>query len=233
MHVVLLFWLVFMPVVAEAFRVSPMQLDLEPLSGRNSSTIIIENTGDEPVAVEMRVEHRVIHPDGTETRTPRDDDFLVFPPMATVQPNRTQAVRVQYLGQEPLTTSQSFIVFAKQLPVDFSDANTGVQFAFEFGVSVQVVPPKAAPAVAATVKTLKANSVVLDVENTGTKYARLTLGRWILHDDAGQIGELTSDALREAIAQPLIQPQTTRVIELPLPDNLKGKRITTARFDSQ
>lgn len=214
---------------AFAFRVTPMVHDLSPAGNGSTVTLRIENTTGDRLPVELYAQARTIKKDGSADLSPADNDFLIFPPQVVVEPNTIQSVRVQYIGNPDIETSKGYVVNVAQLPVGFdAEDQSGVQFTFNFGVSLNVVPPGAEPDVSVSGSRVINGEVEVEVVNTGAAYTRLNNGRWI-YRYGGSEHVLEDEALREAIGQPLIQPQTTRVIRLPLPPGYgKGQEINVA-----
>ncbi len=214
---------------ALAFRVTPMVHDLTPVGNGSSVTLRIENTTTERLPVELFAQARTIKKDGSAELSPADDDFLIFPPQMVVEPNTIQSIRVQYIGDPNIEISKGYVVNVAQLPVEFDPENqSGVQFTFNFGVSINVVPLNAEPNITISESSVKNNAVFVDVVNSGTAYTRLNNGQWI-YRYGGSEHVLEDEALREAINQPLIQPQTTRLIRLPLPPGYQqGQEIDIA-----
>ena len=107
--------------------------------------IAIRNPRKVPLPVTFEMVERTINPDGTEVHTPADGMFTIFPAQATIQPGRTQTVRVQWLGpQSP--KSRSFTMFATELPVDLSESGeSGVKRILRMGVSVHIASSTARP----------------------------------------------------------------------------------------
>lgn len=220
------------PQEALAWRVSPMVYDLEPTGQNSSKTLRVENQDEKPLPVELYAESRVILPDGKETRAPADDDFLIFPPQAIIEPGKSQAFRVQYIGSPDIKASKTYVVTVSQLPVDVSKIKgSGVQFVFKFGTSANVVPPGAQPVLkvlSASVADVKGQGhrVLISVENTGTSYARLNQGTWTIRNASGKTVTLAGDQLRSMLDMSMIQPGTRRDISFPVPADFQGNGVT-------
>lgn len=211
---------------ANAFRVSPMVYDLAPSGPAASKTIRVQNTTEDKLPVEIYAEKRVIHADGSESREPADDDFLIFPPQAIIDANGVQAVRVQYIGDPSIKNSAGYVVTVAQIPVDLKNLeNSGVQFTFQFGTSVNVVPSKAKAKIEVLETKPAEGGVDLHLKNSGNSYTRLSLGQWIFSNNEGKQVILEGNDLKEAISQPLIQPNTERNITLPLPDDWDKSQV--------
>lgn len=220
--------------VASAMRVTPMVYTLEPSGPRSSQTVTVDNTTGRPLAIETSVVRRTIAEDGTETREPADDDFLVFPPQAVIEPNQSQALRVRYIGDPQLTSSVSYIVFVKQVPVSFEKdfQGAGVSFAFNFGTAADVIPVGAAPDLQLeSAERLPDGRWRLRIVNNGPAVTRVSDWRWRLQLASGREIPLEDEALREQLAGPMVMPNGgARVFTLKLPEEVGQERITGVAF---
>jgi len=126
---------------AAAFRVEPMSADLAPTGSDTKGEIRIENPHDHPITIEVITEQRDFDANGKETRTPADDDFLIFPPQTLVQPGKTQLIRYQYIGDPKISATKAYVINVRQLPIDLKpDAQSGMKFLYNFGLARYVVP---------------------------------------------------------------------------------------------
>jgi fimbrial chaperone protein len=126
---------------AAAFRVDPMSADLASSGPDAKAEIRIENPHDHPITIELVTEQRDFDANGKETRTPAEDDFLIFPPQTLVQPGKTQLVRYQYIGDPKIPATKAFVINVRQLPIDLKpDAASGMKFLYNFGLARYVVP---------------------------------------------------------------------------------------------
>ena len=197
-----------------------MSYDLTPSGTGTQQNIRVENNGSTPAAVEVTVERRHILPDGSEKREPADDDFLVFPPQGIVPANGFQTFRVQYIGSPTLQKTALYTVTIAQLPVDTSGADTSqVQIVFHLGTLAAVWPADLKPVLQVTSvsPSTDPNKLTVRISNQGNRYARLRGGQWTLTDGAGKKDVLDADTVAKGIDQPLIEPGTERVVELPVP----------------
>ena len=224
-----LFFISFTP-NAEAFRVSPMTYDLAPHGQNSTKTIRVENRGAKKLSIELIAEKRIIKKDGSDERMPAEDDFLIFPPQAVIEPGSVQAIKVKYIGDPEIKESVGYVVSVAQLPVDFTgeEGQSGVSVSFKFGTSVNVVPKGSKEKIKITdQKVVKDNKVKISLKNEGNKYSRMIYGKWPFTNSQGKKFELQDEKLNSAISQPLIQPNSERVIEIKLPDdfNTDGLKI--------
>ena len=205
---------------AVAASVSPMQLELGVAERQQ---ITLENDGSKPITVETGVFRRSFNEIGEQHLEPSDADFLIFPPLAVIQPGKTQAFQLQHVGPIP-TTSQSYYVKLKQLPVDVDPVETQggrLKFLFAFNVAVNLVPPGAEPALSIEKIKQGGDEVEIIFANSGSRYFYLRDldvhfnidGKSLPLDGAG------TQALAE---QNVVVPGDRRRVILPLPAGVTG-----------
>jgi len=125
---------------ADAARVSPMIVDLEPSGNGSVARVELTNDAQRDIPFEVRVMHGEISEAGELTLTPADDDFLVFPAQAIVQSNTQQVFRLQYVGDPDLSRSDIYYMSIQQVPVQIEPAQSQVQVVVNYNVLVNVVP---------------------------------------------------------------------------------------------
>lgn len=184
---------------AHAMRVSPMVLELSPTGSGASGRIEVQNTTNANLAFETRVTRITFSEDGVATEVPADEDFLIVPPQGVLPPGGRQVVRVQWVGTQPLTASQSYYVSVNQLPVaiDRPDGSSGagqLQIVYHMKALVVVAPRDAQPnvsAVAARATTIQVAAtgdqpaqqrpgVEVTLRNTGARHAFMSGVTWRL-----------------------------------------------------
>lgn len=133
-------------VCANAMIVQPVVIDLTTAGRAMSQVIIVENTFDKPLPVEIRMEALELTADGVHATGKDPGDLAVFPPQSLIQPGQRQSFRVQYVGDPALARSKHYFVTAAQLPVQTNDAQSNVQLLYNFQVLVSVSPDGAKPA---------------------------------------------------------------------------------------
>jgi fimbrial chaperone protein len=201
--------------LALAYDVSPMIYELAPSGPRSVQVLRIHNDSDRPITIELEAERRQFDEQGRESRTPADDDFILFPPQAVIPPGQTQAVRVQYVGPQALERSVMYTVTVKQVPVALPlNGPSGVQFVFNFSTVANIVPPGARAVVEAVSVTRVENGYALRLRNTGNKYANLALSRVTL-TAGGQSTVVEGDAWRRALGSSWLLPGNQRIITIP------------------
>lgn len=138
----------FMPTVAEASRVSPMIVEMEPTGRRSVARIELTSESPRDIAYEVQMMRGDISPEGELSLEPADEEFVVFPPQVVVEARSQQVFRVQYVGEEALSQSQVYYLAIRQVPVEFDPGVNQVQVVVNFNVLINVVPEDAAPVAA-------------------------------------------------------------------------------------
>lgn len=212
-------------------RVQPMSYDLSPAGNKARQDLRVENTASTPTPVEIRVERREILPDGSDKRTPADDDFLVFPPQGIVPANGFQTFRIQYIGEPAIKETRLYLVTVAQVPVSGAgEAATGIKIVYNIGTLAAVSPANATPRIVVIGAKPAANPKMIEVtaENQGNGYTRLRNGAWTLTSGDGKAETLEGEALRAAIDNALIEPGKRRVLPLPVSEGFKREGATAS-----
>lgn len=223
-------FVIFAGAIAYAYEVSPMRVILVPGEGRSQATITVNNTRDRPLPIEMRVLRRHVAADGTQTFTPADDDFIVFPPQIQVPNGQSQAIRFQYVGTPEISTSQAYVVQVTEVAVS-PPGFSGINVTYNFGVAVYVEPPRAVERLTVVSAQVEGGRIRFQVRNDGTRWALLN-DNALAVEAGGQRVELGRDQYSERIDNPLIPPNSTRSFEMPIPE-LSGSGAATIRLRSQ
>ncbi len=176
--------LALQPITAQAAKVSPMIVELEPIGRDTVARIELTNDGARDIPYEVLMMRGIISEDGELGMQPADDQFLVFPAQAVVEGNSQQVFRVQYVGDPDLPQSETFYMSIRQVPVDFEGGSSQVQVVVNYNVLMNVVPDGTSPA--ATVSEVEAATddgqagLRLRVGNDGTRYFMAGLSEWTI-----------------------------------------------------
>ena len=221
---------------AGAFQLLPMSMELAPTGNKATQTFAITNEATEPVAVQVFIVLRNVALDGTETLTPADADFLVFPPQAAVPAGKTQLVQVRWLGSRAPTTELAYRIIAEQLPVALE--NRGAQGArleilMRYEGAVYITPPGVAPDVVvdavASVQTPEGQRLAVTLHNKGTAHGLLDQAVLTVAG-RGANGQPASTELRGEALGPMASPNILaggkRQFLLPWPANLAPEGLT-------
>lgn len=170
---------------AHAISVTPVVVDLQPTGSRMSQVVTIENKYARPVVLEIKIQEANYTDDGLKGTGKDSDDLLVFPPQMSIDPGKTQAIRIQYVGDPALTKSKHYFVTVAQLPVKLEEsAPTVVQLLYNFQVVVGVGVPGARP-------NLQVTKSEVSTSGDGKPRAAITVT-----NDAATYGFLTGGTLR-------------------------------------
>ncbi|MGH1467904.1 MAG: hypothetical protein ACRBBP_03360, partial [Bdellovibrionales bacterium] len=161
---IILFWSFFLiSLTAEAFKVSPIELNFSNKGKSVVQTILVENTTDAKVPVEIFAYDR-IHIAGKEKRV-RTRDFYYFPKQFILKPGEKRNIRVSWMGirskQAPkdkklamkkgktsIAQEKAYRLEIKQVPVNLKKnkaKKTGIKFLYNYVASLYVTPPSAKP----------------------------------------------------------------------------------------
>lgn len=155
--------------------------------------LMIRNTDAMPITLEITPYRVTVDDTGKATRTPEDNDVILFPPQTIVQPGAEQAIQVRYVGEPAVAEGRLYAIVVSQLPVDFTKVTNGdasetqVKIGFDF-VSHMVVQPAAARAVLSLTPVVRQpnGDLTFDVSNTGNGVALLRNAEWKLTQGGGQ-----------------------------------------------
>ena len=213
---------------AQAYDLRPIVLQLSPTGPGTTQSVIITNSHDEPIAIELRAFRREQKPDGTEDRVPEDEDIIISPPQLVIAPGASQSVRVRWVGNPAPDHELSYRLVSEQLPIklasekrgDFS-ANVSVNYRYE--AALYVTPDNAAP----SAQIVRAEPVTdqngmpmleLEIANSGTRRATLEEPRLKLTSASGQEVTLEGDAVKP-LAQMVTLVGAHRTVRVAWPEN--------------
>lgn len=205
---------------SEAYRVTPLLLELTDTGRDRAGQIRVENTTDRPLTFEAYALDWTISEDGERTTAPAAAPLLIFPPQAIVPPGETQVVRVEWVGGA-VEKSRDFIVMVEQLPVDFTpdqEDGSGVQFLFNFGAAVHISPDGASAELNIASARQEDGVAIVRVENTGARHAYLG-DRGLMITSGETAYEYTGDELAEAMGNTLIAAGAVREVRIALPED--------------
>lgn len=204
MHNIFLYTLIIgllMPNAAYAFKLVPMSVKMTP-SGRGATeSFVVDNSGAKPIAVEMKVFVRSMTEDGEDLLTEDEGDFVVFPSQMVIMPGESQAVRLQWLGQQDPEHELAYRLIAEQLPLDLDEEvidGGRINVLFRYVASVYIVPKRRLQAdvkiTDAYIEEGEVNQLVVFAKNEGTKHSILRDARLTLKSSTDSF-ELGSDQL--------------------------------------
>lgn len=214
------------PVASRAMTVQPVVIDLVTAGRGMSEVVIVENTFDRPLAVEVTMQALELTEEGVRPTGEDTGELAVFPPQATIQPGERQNFRVQYVGDPALTRSKHFYVTVAQLPVQSGEGSSNIQLLYNFQVLVSVAPGDAKPEI-----TIASAEIGTDAEgapvpvivatNASPAHGYLSRGRLeiVERDSAGAEvfrQELSGPQIQQSLGYGLIGGSQTRRVVLPV-----------------
>ncbi|GAA0735217.1 fimbria/pilus periplasmic chaperone [Sphingomonas japonica] len=209
-----------------AMTVQPVVLDLTTSGRGMSQAIIVENTFDRPLPVELRIETLDLTADGVTPTGKDSGELAIFPPQALIQPGQRQSFRVQYVGDPAIARSKHFFVTVAQLPVQLADGTSNIQLLYNFQVLVSVSPEGVKPSLSITGTEIARNDTgapvpAITVANATAAHGYLSRGRLriVQYDAAGKElfrKQLAGPELQQTIGYGLIGGGQTRRVLLPL-----------------
>ncbi len=215
--------LLMSPIVAQAARVSPMIVELEP-GGRSSvARIELTNDSERNIPFEVKMMLGEISEDGELSFTPADENFLVFPAQSIVEASSQQVFRIQYVGEPELAQSEVYYMSIQQVPVAIEGQDTQVQVVINYNVLVNVVPDGTKPE--ALVESIEATvqgevpGIRLRLSNTGTRYFLAGLADWNITATAEDGSEFrlnyVKDEMTKSIGVGVVGPGRARNFFIP------------------
>lgn len=216
-----------------AMTVQPVVIDLR-MSGRESSAAIrVENTGPNPLPVEVRVVETEFQPDAVRASDRVSEDLLVFPPQAIIRAGETQVFRLQYVGDPASDRSKHYYVEVAQLPVDLPEGQSAIQILYNFQVMVNVASLTAeAPQLSIEGAEIVQNAdgrhfAAFTVRNTSMNYGYLSQGNLtIVHRDSAGAETLrqtmNSSEIQQMIGYGLVGPGVSRRFISPVEVGAEG-----------
>lgn len=222
---------------AATYQLTPSNLTLAPSGSRSTGSFQVRSTGDEPVAVEIRVTERQMDLNGKETRPDAEDDFVIYPPQILLQPGQVQTVRVTWLGEPSPDHELPFRLIAEQLPIAFDEPDAVVttpvvriNALYNFVASLYIAPQGGRPnVVLESVSHQNINgqdALVVQFNNQGTAHQLLTgLHLTLTPAAGGQVVTLSPEDLWGVSGENLLA-QNQRQFTVPWPTGLPVGSVT-------
>jgi fimbrial chaperone protein len=233
--------LVLLVAPAIAMRVSPMVLEMESRGSAAVARIEVQNINPGKLAFQTRIYRMEIDETGKMTETPADGDFLIFPPQGALPAGGRQVIRLQWVGDPEIATSQAYYVSVEQLPVAFEPGSTEsvgaqVQVLYNMRALVVVSPPGAKPDVTtAAVKAIKyqppsapdakepaptVEGIEITLRNNGRRHAMMSNFGWLLEgtDPQGKWlrVDVSPEELNRVVGTGYVPAQGQRTFRLPI-----------------
>ena len=158
------------PAAAAMLSVSPVSLDVA--APRTSTKLNLENRGEEPVTVQIRV-FRWEAKDGKDSLTPMSG-VVASPPIATLKPHGKYTVRIVRVAKEPVASEESYRLLVDQLPKLVKQAGSRVSFLIRQSIPVFFTTGEMQRASLAWSARIEGQKLVLRAQNKGRRRAKLS-----------------------------------------------------------
>jgi len=216
---------VMAPAVVQAMTVQPVVIDLVTAGRGMSDVMIVENTFERPLSVEVTMQALELTPDGVQPTGKDTGELAVFPPQATIRPGERQNFRVQYVGDPALAKSKHFYVTVAQLPVQTTEGASNIQLLYNFQVLVSVAPRDVKPQITISSAEIGRNAQgqpvpVIVATNDSAAHGYLSRGQLeIVQKDTGGKEvfrqEMSGPQFQQSLGYGLIGGNQSRRIEIP------------------
>jgi len=215
---------------AHAQRVSPMSYQLAPSGAETSTVMRVENTSQSAMTIELTASRVSVDEVGKETRTPSEDDFLIFPPQAIIKPGKTQSIRIKYVGDPNIDEAAVYRISVSQLPVDLGGpGSAAVGFIINFHTLAIVAPDGAEPEL--TVGDIKRGADgnwELAISNSGKSPGRLSRTDWLMTDASGAKKRFSKQDVSQMTDKNLVMPGSTLKLSIPAVDGFSPETSKVA-----
>lgn len=154
---------------AGSFSANPVRLTLP--ADATSTSLLLENQGDQPVLVQAEV-MAWSQQDGNDVLTP-SQDLVVSPPIFKVAPGAAQTVRVGLLRPADPTGELTYRLFLQEVAQPPPPGQQGVSVALQLGLPVFVLPRgRAAPHLVWRAAQTAEGQVRLSLANAGNAHVQ-------------------------------------------------------------
>lgn len=150
----LLFSFLFSSIIF-AYEVSPIYLELDDI-GRNSQGLYkVTNVEEEPILLEVHV-YQADLSSGEEVLTPSEDEFLILPPQAKIDGQKSQTFRVRYTPKKPIKKTETYRIVFTQIELDNqtkeNEEDSSISMLLEFATLAFVSPASSKSIPSATIQ---------------------------------------------------------------------------------
>ena len=213
---------------SHAYQVQPLVAEMLATGPKSQLSMRVNNTGNDPVSIEILPTIISVMNDGAEKRTPAESDILVLPVTAVISPGKSQSFVVKYIGEPDLDHSKTYRISFIQTNIDLGDENeTGIGLGVNFHPLISVIPKGAKPHLKIIDQKLSPENSSVTIKNTGNRYARLSKTEWVVSDKSGKRYTLAGDSLKEHVSGSfLMEPGTTHTYIITTPKNINTTPVS-------
>jgi len=154
---------------AGAFTITPVRVDIS--FGRRAASIEVHNTGQQGAQLQAE-RYRWKSDTGGDDELEPTEDFVVTPPIFTLEPGQRQIVRVLMQVPADPVREMAYRLILQETPLGDPQANT-VATVLRISLPVFVTPARARPELVWSLRR-EAGSLYLDVDNVGQAHTSIT-----------------------------------------------------------
>ncbi|WP_206239871.1 fimbria/pilus periplasmic chaperone [Novosphingobium terrae] len=232
---------------AQAVLVQPMVIRMYTAGQGANAAITVVNDKNKPDTIQVKVSRLIIGETGSpQTEPVKSDDFLIFPPIATIEAGKTQVFRLRWVGEPKLDKAGLYMVTSQEVPVDQQGTGVQVVYAIQTLVAVSTPGMTSAPELVSQTATERDvpespqgpahHEAGLDllIQNTGNNALFLVDYGLRLQGDNGFKQDLSTVDVEHAVGLGLIPANARRHMFIPVKDLPKTGQITvTFRKDGK
>ncbi|MEH6446098.1 MAG: hypothetical protein V7784_19565 [Oceanospirillaceae bacterium] len=204
-----------------ALEVSPLVHEISS-SGRGASgRLLIRNSSDSEVPLEMEVQRIDFSKDGKYTLTTVEEDILVFPPAVLLRPGASQVVRLQWVGEPELAISRSYFIKLSQPAVSLpQQPQNGVRLMLTFNILVHVASPGSQASLQVEsveqIKNKTGTVIQASIRNEGQRYSYISDAKLIITVGDKFLLVMQPGVLRERGEDVFLPPDSRRTVLIPV-----------------
>ncbi len=194
-----------------AYQVQPMSAEIRPIGKQSQYSLRIDNTDSFPVSLEF-IPWKVSQDQfGNNSLSPADNDLLVIPMSAVVQPGKSQTIMVRYLGEPSITQSQTYSIEVSQVSIAMEDvADSELGIAFNFKTMLNVIPEKSKAELVTKSFEKQGDTWNIEVVNSGNRFAKITEMEWVVSDGNHSV-TLDRDNIKDFVVGKMVMPNASRI----------------------
>lgn len=188
---------------ASAYSVQPMIYSLTPTGAGSTIRLTVNNSRPGLLNVELEPYAVTADDAGKRQFTPAPNDFLIFPPQASISGNKVQLFQIRYVGTPSLGEGRAYVLRVRQtntmeavMPDPSATAQTSLAVAVNFNTTAIVQPKELQPNVAVERDlTPGAEGQTARIVNRGKGVADLTRLTWAV-DQGGKATPVAIDTIK-------------------------------------
>ncbi len=220
---------------ARSYDLQPIVLQLSPSGAGSSQTMVVTNTHEVPIAIEVHAFRRTQLPSGEDQLTPEDQDLLIYPPQMVIPPQASQSFKVQWVGDPTIDSERAYRIVTEQLPIKFEKKVEGERTAdltvrYRYEAALYIVPKGATPSARlVSVERVTGDDgaplLELTIASEGTLRAILDQPTLDLAGASGGTVSLTGEAIKPLEGLNIL-PGVSRKVRIPAPADLTAGPVT-------